>query len=418
MKLVSFNKASYFEHVLSNHEHSSMYKAINPGERIVVNDEVGISLAVKSKESIESISDFMPLYYGQVQRPAKFRGKKVLFYRGRGIGDQLIITCLSRFFTEKLGAICFQLCDYQQEAFWAGNPYIQNLPVRFPLGIDAFLRGRGVKSYYDYFFAFESVTEWITEQEQGNVYDHLFSLAGFDPNNIEQSYKRPVWGYLDQDIAMWKIWKESIGLECKKEIEMDKNGAVTILEKEVSDINNVGDNDEKYVMFQFSTTNKVRNPPNSVIIKILDRLNDIGLKIICFDDKPCDPELLTAMSFRKNCQFVQSIPGGIRGVATALVKSSMIVAPDSMALHFAAVFATPAIGIWGPFSPESRCKYYNNQFHLYHPEKCSFSPCFNYKNSFPIEKCPEGKETLTCEVFNGITSEEINNVVTECVKKI
>lgn len=72
--------------------------------------------------------------------------------------------------------------------------------------------------------------------------------------------------------------------------------------------------------------------------------------------------------------------------------ASLVLGPDSSALHFAAAFEVPALGFRGPFSPESRTRYYPNQIHLYHPELCPACPCYNYLPELPIGKCPRGAQ--------------------------
>src|SRR6266403_4141670 len=78
--------------------------AVNPGERQIINDDMAAQIMSATDSKIESVSDFGPFYNVNVQRPIKFRDKRVLFYRNRGIGDQLGASCLARFFTEKLNA--------------------------------------------------------------------------------------------------------------------------------------------------------------------------------------------------------------------------------------------------------------------------------------------------------------------------
>jgi len=72
--------------------------------------------------------------------------------------------------------------------------------------------------------------------------------------------------------------------------------------------------------------------------------------------------------------------------------ASLVLGPDSSALHFAAAFEVPALGFRGPFWPESRTRYYPNQIHLHHPELCPACPCYNYLPELPIGKCPRGAQ--------------------------
>jgi ADP-heptose:LPS heptosyltransferase len=101
----------------------------------------------------------------------------------------------------------------------------------------------------------------------------------------------------------------------------------------------------------------------------------------------------------------------IRLFGSIIGGASLVLGPDSSALHFAAAFEVPALGFWGPFSPGSRTAYYPNQIHLYHPELCPASPCYNYLPELPVTKCPRGTAQTSCEVFEGISYEEIAEAI-------
>jgi hypothetical protein len=159
---------------------------VNPGERILLDDTTVEAFA--DDPQFERTSDFWPFYQNYVSRPTNWRNKRVLFYRNRGMGDQLIASSLSRFFTEILGAKCYQLADHFHEPLWVGNPYIQGVPIPVPVGIDSLVRFKG-RPFYDYFFPLESVSEWDCEAEQANVYDRLFALVGF--TDVPDRFKRP-----------------------------------------------------------------------------------------------------------------------------------------------------------------------------------------------------------------------------------
>lgn len=402
MKLIEFTK-SFFLHVKLGLENPrEYYKPINAWERIILSDDIALQVMKDNMEIIYTISDFLPLYYGLTPRPAKFRGKKVLFYRNRGVGDQIACTALSRFFTEKLGAICYQLSDPNHEDFWFGNPYIQNSPVKFPAAIDSFIRYKG-KAPYDYFFALQSVTEWVQEPDQGNFIDHLFCLCGIDPANVEPSYKLPLWGYTDHDLFMYRIWCMKMGLSDDAMENSEK-----FVDKEQKNL-------KKYIAIQMSATTKVRTPSVEVMKMMLTRLNEIGIPIICLDNKPLIEELNIHIDTLSNCKKVLDL-ATIREYAMILCRSAMVVGPDSSAIHFAACAQVPFIGLWGPFDPSSRVSTYKHGYNIYHPELCEHSPCYNFTGTYPVHKCPKGTDTITCECFNGVTSEEIDEIVTLCLK--
>jgi ADP-heptose:LPS heptosyltransferase len=360
--------------------------AVNPGERQIINDEMAAQIMSARDAKVESVSDFGPFYQVNVQRPLKFRDKRILFYRNRGIGDQLGASCLSRFFTEKLGAKCFQLVDRLHEHLWVGNPFISGMPARFPLSIDSLLRFKG-RPFYDYFISMESVAEWNTEPEQANFYDTMFSLAGFDPSNVPNDYKRPVWGTLPEDDQALAKWKEKFGI--------------------------TGD----YIVLQLRATNLGRTPPDKALDVVLERLSDIGLPILCLDDQRLSEEMIEIGSKYPNAKNVAGTIQGVRLYGSIICGSKLTVGPDSSAIHFAATAGVPCIGMWGPFSPESRAKHYPNHYPIYNPSLCPNAPCFNFMPTLPAHKCPEGGLQRHCAVFDGITRESIDKVVSEVIRK-
>src|SRR6266446_2141803 len=383
MKIVSFTQPVLLQTKVGDQEPTVF--AVNPGERYILNDDASNQIMLAKDNKIESISDFDPFYKANVQRPVRFRDKRVLFYRNRGIGDQLVASCLSRFFTEVLKAKCFQLSDRCHEGIWVGNPYISGMPVRFPLSIDSLIRFKG-RQFYDYFFPMESVAEWNSEPEQLNFYDSMFAIAGFNPSEIPDKYKCPAWGIVPEDIQAFDEWKKQLNVP------------------------------DKYIAFQLRATNLGRTPPPIAIDIILCRLNDLGIPILCMDDRPLTEEIIDIGRKHNNAKNVAMTVPGVRLYGTIISHAAMVVAPDSSGIHFAATNSVPCIGLWGPFSPESRAKYYPNHYPIYHPELCQNAPCFNFMPEFPEHKCPNGALQIHCEVFNGITYDVVDKIVTDVVK--
>ena len=379
--------------------------AVNPGERVVVNDEMasqiltgrtsrgdwkcpkctllnhgselceacGEPLPNKPAVPIESVSDFMEFYVdvSRMRRPAKFRGRRILFYRNGGIGDQLIASCLSRFFSVELKAHCYQLADPQHQPLWCWNEFIHGQPVRFPMSIDSLIRRSG--PFYDWIFPMESVSQYDNDQEQGNVYDRLFAIAGFDPDEIPAEYKRPYWAITKRD------------LEETREFYV-----------------------EPYIAFQFRATNFGRTLPLPVIDLVLSRLNQIGLAIIVMDDRPLEPDLKKVVENYKNVKDVTGRLKNVRHFGAVVSMARLVVGPDSAAIHFAGCIDVPCISLFSTFSPESRVRDYKNHVAIWPAEKCNHAPCFNFMEELPYHKCPDGEQQRYCAVFEGVTGDKIN----------
>lgn len=362
---------------------------VNPGERLIFDEDNSLQIQQEpsSASYIESVSDLSPYLAEMAARPpASWRQAKVLIYRNRGIGDQLIVSAASRFFSEKLGSTCFQAVDRVHEPIWISNPFIGLAPLLMPLHLDILYRANGPAFVQSAFF-FESVSEWDSDGEQANVYDRLFAMLGFDPDQIGPKFKRPFIALQKTDIDARLKYLVKFGAITKNSL--------------------LGG----YIFFQIRGTNKVRSLPLAVIKKALIALDNyaekLALPILVADDQPLNPEIAELVKSTKMAVNVAGSIHNVRLFITLVAGATVVIGPDSSAIHIAAAFEIPAIGIWGPFSPMSRTRYYPRQIHIFHPEHCPRAPCFNYLPDLPVQKCPKGLAQQHCEVFEGVTAQEI-----------
>jgi ADP-heptose:LPS heptosyltransferase len=170
-----------------------------------------------------------------------------------------------------------------------------------------------------------------------------------------------------------------------------------------------------YIFLQIQATNKVRSLPFSLMEKVLAAVNEFGeqrnLPILCGGNIPFPPDIAGLIAKTPMAINVATTINNLRLFGAIVGGASLVIGPDSSALHFAAAFEVPALGFWGPFSPESRTRYYPNQIHLYHPELCPASPCYNYLPELPITKCPRGAQQTACEVYEGVSYGEILDAI-------
>jgi ADP-heptose:LPS heptosyltransferase len=304
----------------------------------------------------------------------------VLFYRNRGLGDQLIASCLPRFFTDVLGAKCFQLADPVHEPLWLGNPYIQGAPTAVPIGIDSLVRAR--RPFYDYAFFLESVSEWDSEPEQENVYDRLFALVGF--RNVPDRFKIPYFPFTQVDRDVYQNW--------------------------ITGPNNI-DLSRGYIFYQLRATNRGRTIPLETQSLLLTELDKLGLPILCVDDMPPEQPVREMIGSFKNAHDFSRRIDNIRFFGILIANATLVVAPDSLAIHFAAASQTPCLSVWGPFDPQSRIKYYPRQIALSHPEQCPNAFCYNYQPNLPAHLCPEGEKQKDCACYRGVTTQEISDAL-------
>lgn len=184
---------------------------LQPGARWIFADETFCSLWKDEEFApfIIEVSNLEPML-ADIPTPKDWKGKRVLFYRGRGIGDQLICSAASRYFAEVLGAQCFQACEISHKPLWRSNPYV-GTPISMPIPLDAVWRGPKVAAFFAKSFFLEEVTEFDSSSEQPNAYDRLFSLLGVDPETVADEYKRPVYELASEDIAAREAWMKTVG---------------------------------------------------------------------------------------------------------------------------------------------------------------------------------------------------------------
>ena len=387
MKIITFSRKVT---VSTKHGEHSAEVNCNPGERLIFDDTNALSIqsAPGSSAYILEISDLEPMLRElSWTQPPHWRKKRVLFYRNRGHGDQLIFSSLPRFFRDVLGAEPSLLSDKVHEPLWLHNASIGGVALSVPLHLDAVWRANGARPFFDGTFFVESASEWDNDSEQPNVYDRLFGLAGLDPARVPAKFKRPTFTLTSDDIDKRALWLKQVGSATATDLAPG------------------------FIFIQLRATNKVRSIPPATAKLVLAAANEIGAKknltALVADNEPLAPEIAqTILGLEHVVNVATAIPT-VRLLGSIIAGALAVIGPDSLALHFAAAAETPAIGLWGPFSPASRTKYYPRQTHLFHSELCPNAPCFNYLPDLPIAKCPNGARQQSCEVFTGITYDEL-----------
>src|SRR5258708_31734151 len=124
MKVITFSKRVTVSTTTGGPNGHLATVLCNPGERLLFNDDSAQSIELNQGNAyLHEVTDYGPL--APIPIPLrKWPGHRILFYRPRGIGDQLICSALSRYARQFLGAEAYQLCDKVYEPLWASNSYI------------------------------------------------------------------------------------------------------------------------------------------------------------------------------------------------------------------------------------------------------------------------------------------------------
>jgi hypothetical protein len=277
MKVLTFRRRTTLQTAIGSHASAIV---INPGTRIIL-DDISASQIISPTGQPAGTSDAFLRNYSDISSylskapPTDWKDRNVLFMRKRGIGDELCLTAIPRYFTEKFGANCYVLCHATTESVWQYNETIKSV-VGEPLHLDAIHRTDG-KAFYDHAFFIESATEFDSEPDQGNVYDTLFRMCGVNPADVDARYKKPYVKLTTEDQKARIVWEKEM-MKVFPELNFSRG----------------------YIVHQLSTTNLARNLPEHREIEVLRALEKAEKPVIVVDDKPTSPDLLRFMVESKN----------------------------------------------------------------------------------------------------------------------
>jgi ADP-heptose:LPS heptosyltransferase len=302
------------------------------------------------------------------------KNQRVLVYNASGgYGDQLLTWPLAKYLHDH-GAAVHVLTDPGNNLCWWNQPFVRSvstLPILWE-----------TVKLFDHFLPFESVVNMDEHPDQLHPVDAMFHKIGVDPESIPAAEKsvRPIFtpGELG---TLSKYMGKRVGL------------------------------------YQFTAANPVRSLPVNdsifLIAKLAEALPDIHWLCLYDEYVPEDYRNTLDMEIAKRqLSNVEAYTApNLRELWALTEHVSVVVCPDSMMAHVAGVFGTPCVGLWGPMSPESRVRYYQNHHPVYHREFCPHSPCFAYSGTFP-RYCPSRPATRTvCDVMAGITPAEVIDLV-------
>lgn len=369
MKILSFDRAVKMN---SQYADKKFQVHFNPGTRYVIEDYGAKDVEENCPDGcIECMLDLDEFI---LTPPRNWSEKRVLFYIfacAGGYGDQLMAGCLPRYFKEVLGAKPYQVCHPLFEDLWNGNPYITGRPLLVPLALDGVWRW-DAKNFFDWSMFIEK--EEYTEPE--NTYDQLFRRAGIDPATVDDEFKRPVFHLTQANIDVRDEWLKQVG---------------------------VGE----YYVLQLSagSNGPARSLPLDLVERLLEVVSGYAVKrkaaIICVSDTAFHPEVANLIRKTKNAMNLTRGLPTVRHYAAMMQGAKLVVGPDSSAIHFAAAFNKPALGLWGLFSPHFRTHYYLNQKHLFHSELVQ------------ISDDPKEQIRLSQKVLSAITEEELSDSIGE-----
>lgn len=301
-------------------------------------------------------------------------GKTILINRHTAFGDQLIVTALCRYIKT-----LYPTCDilYFSEpgtvSIWLWNPDIQYcggpIPFETAKACDHHLFIRGM---------FEN----DSEPDQDNCYDSMFRFAGFDPEQVPDTFKRP-------------------------HIFLD--------ESDETDIRHIKEEYGDYIVYQWQASNPNRTYPQEQSIATLQILQQQlpNHKVIVVGQMDKPPSLSEGTGVINLVNRTRDF----RRVIQLVKGSKLVICPDSSVSHVAGAFPEiPCISLWGLFHPWDRVKYYDNHFPLHEFEVCPHAPCHNHDFHLPKNQCKDASNHNAsiqyCNALRAITPQKIAALAT------
>jgi hypothetical protein len=282
----------------------------------------------------------VPYYY-----PTNLDGKSIVLIRPGGFGDLLLLTAVMRQIKTR-----FPTCTLALSAFTEFSPIVENLPyldkiLPYPLPLDTY-------EQYDYVVDFENVIERNPNAERAHAIDVLadwISLPIDDPKT---------------DLVFTDEERWAMRYALKRE------------------------NDEKLrIVYQAKASAILRSLPDhkhaQVVLGLLSipgaYVHVIGTPEqwgqwtkVTTDGKGRKIETKVAPPYRlkdRTQEFTR-----MRQSALFISSADLVVAPDSAALHIAGALGIPSLGLYGPFTPDLRLKYYPKAAALLGQAPCA--PCY------------------------------------------
>lgn len=210
-----------------------------------------------------------------------------------------------------------------------------------------------------------SQIHWLEDTVDGekklHMADAFLKGCGFDPDNLTQKEKRPMF-FLDPDAT--------------PRVKRRRN--------------------KQRVGFQLKASAKCRTPTAKVFAPLVNHYAQAGWEVYIFGapgEIQLDDELV-----KNTTQWTPSM--SIMDSAVQMTTCDLFIAPDSGLLHVAGALGIPSVGLYGPFPAELRTKYTPKCIAVEGKAFCS--PCFWHSRGrhFPVG-CPTEK-TGACGVLDAI----------------
>jgi len=322
---------------------------IPQGEKTIVPDYIERKILEKQEQykgppilkKSSPLEKDINIYNGQ-----DLTGKILLIIRSGGIGDLLFITPTARFLKNKYPTCkIILICDRRYIPAFKGLPFFDhNLRIPTPLKeVEKFV-GFPISKANTFFVSFEGLIEEGGGAKTKNAYD---------------------------------LFKEKFGI---KE-EIDYHPEIILDEELDAKVKAIVNRDRLNIAIQPTASSPIRTWRDVHIAEFLNLINFDRETTIWIVDSPTKTKYIenNILSRVRNknpkIEFINFSKQSVSLLhSIALFKNmDLIIGPDSSALHIAACFNIPLVGIFSPFHTALRLKYYKNALGLDLNSDCQFA---------------------------------------------
>lgn len=371
------------------------------------------------------IENRIPNFNATVKKPGT---QRLLIYNGSGgYGDQIMTWPLAAILTS-YGFEVHMLVDPGNTSCWWNFPWIKCVHT-LPMQYEQF-------KMFDYYAIFETVVNAEEHQDQIHPLDQMLLKIGINPDSVDPKLKviRPNFTFLEMQSTLafqgkkFGMYQLSAANPVRCLPPGDSAYMISKIAEAYPDIHWLALYD-KFIPEPYkkalqctkcdgSGRIQVAAPPAAPVTidakgKSQDEfVNQVAAEIL---ETKTKNEICTKCrgsgTLRHNIQLYQQPV--LRDLWALATRATIIIGPDSMMVHVAGSMEIPCVGLWGPFNPANRVKYYKNHYPVWKKEVCAFSPCFAYSGVFP-RYCPPRPNRNVCECLGAISPPD----VIEQIKKV
>jgi ADP-heptose:LPS heptosyltransferase len=311
---------------------------------------------------------------------------RVLVYNGSGgYGDQIVTWPLT-LILHNMGYEVHVMTDPGNQTCWWNLTWIKSIHV-LPVQHE-------IVKMFDNLIMFDHVCNMIEHGDNPHPLDLMLTKIGIDPASVPDQLKVVRPQYTSAEMASTMPYRE-----------------------------------RQIAIYQFASANPVRNLPPQDSAYMLKKLTEafpqytwlaiydefIPKEYVaaCLEDE-IDPATKEPKKDDKGNQIKRvKFPNvillfvpNLRELWALTSQAKVVVSPDSMMVHVAGCQSVPCVGLWGPYSPQSRVKYYQNHFPIHNTSVCPHAPCSHYLATFP-KYCPPRQGRNVCECLAAVSPQQV-----------